>query len=167
MQKSILYPILYISLSISGLSVAIAAIDNTVMPTQTYVSYKLAIISQMYKQDAESEGFGDIPILVEYGTSELQAALALEQDYYDRTQMSCNVGFDILWHSQDPDYAQDKQITMTDTGLVKVSLTQARDVYYELVCDNTNYKNNNRCQIDDVIFSEDISLKAYLFEQCR
>ncbi len=121
MQKSILFPVFYVSLSISGLSIAIAAIDNTLTPAQTYASHKIAIISQMYEQDASVEGLSETPILIEYGTLELQDAFTLEQDYYDRTQMNCNVGFDILWDSQDPDYAQDKQITMTDTGLVKVS----------------------------------------------
>ncbi len=167
MQKSILFPVFYVSLSISGLSIAIAAIDNTLTPAQTYASHKIAIISQMYEQDASVEGLSETPILIEYSTLELQDAFTLEQDYYDRTQMNCNVGFDILWDSQDPDYAQDKQITMTDTGLVKVSLAQGSDIYYELTCDDANHKNNKSCQIDDVIFSEDISLKAYLFEQCR
>ncbi len=161
MQKHIFYSIFSISTLIAGAAVARAATDLSA----AMVDVKIATISQMYQQDAESEGFGDIPILVEYGTPELQSAFALEQDYYEREQMSCNVGHDVLWDSQDPDYLQKREITMADNGLVKVSLAQGDDIYYELVCDNTN--NKSSCEVNDVMFANKISLKDYLFENCR
>lgn len=68
----------------------------------------------------------------------------------------------LLWSSQDPDYGQDKQFSVTTQGLVKVSLAQGNDVYYELSC------NDSSCQVADVILDEDgTSLREHLQEACR
>lgn len=76
--------------------------------------------------------------------------------------MSCHVGYDVLWNSQDPDYQQDKQFAITDKGLVKVSLAQGDDVYYDLTCDNKN------CQVADVILTDQgKSLREHLLKACR
>lgn len=163
MQKHILYSVFYILVLTVGSGVALAATNLL----ETATDIKIATISQMYQQDIESEGFSDIPVLVAYGTSELQAALKLEQDYYEREQMSCSIGHDVLWDSQDPDYLQEKQITMTDDGLVNVSLAQGSNIYYELTCANTNDTVNMSCDVNDVVLAEDVSLKDYLNDSCR
>ncbi|WP_227671422.1 hypothetical protein [Psychrobacter sp. 72-O-c] len=74
--------------------------------------------------------------------------------------MSCHIGYDVLWDSQDPDYEQNKQFSMTEQELVEVSLAQESKVYYDLSCDDA-------CQVTDVILDEDgSSLKDYLMEAC-
>ena len=129
---------------------------------------KIATISQMYEQDISVEGFSEKPVLLEYSTADLQAAFVLEQAYFDREQISCNIGHDILWDSQDPDYSQDKQFAMTEQGLVKVSLAQGSDIYYELACSSIDEK--AECKIADVMLDEDIygspTLKSYLIKNC-
>ena len=165
MQKSIRYTISYISLAIAGLGVAITAIASTITPVQTYAPDKRATISQMYAQDVRTEGFSEIPVLVSYAAPELKAALALERAYFEREQMSCHIGHDVLWDSQDPDYTQDKSFSMTDAGLVKVSLAQGSDIYYELACTAAN--NSVECKVADVIFDDKLTLKSYLREACR
>ncbi len=129
---------------------------------------QVAVISQMYEQDISVEGFSEKPILLEYSIAELIAAFVLEQAYYDREQISCNIGHDILWDSQDPDYSQDKQFAVTEQGLVKVSLAQGSDIYYELACSSIDEK--AECKIADVMLDEDIygsrTLKSYLIKNC-
>ena len=143
-----------------------SAVGNNEQLTKPDV--QIAVISQMYEQDISAEGFSEKPILLEYSTAELQAAFALEQAYYDREQISCNIGHDILWDSQDPDYSQDKQFAMTEQGLVKVSLAQGSDIYYELACSSIDEK--AECKIADVMLDEDIygspTLKSYLIKNC-
>ena len=92
--------------------------------------------------------------------------MQLEQDYFAREQMSCHIGYDVLWSSQDPDYEQDKQFSVTTQGLVQVSLTQGNAVYYELSCKSID--NEVACQVTDVILDEDgKSLREHLLKNCR
>ncbi|WP_321156179.1 hypothetical protein [Psychrobacter sp. LV10R520-6] len=87
--------------------------------------------------------------------------MQLERDYFDKEQMSCHIGYDVLWNSQDPGYEQDKQFSMTTQGLVEVSLAHGSKVYYDLFCDDAD------CQVTDVILDDEgSSLKDYLMEAC-
>lgn len=157
MQKSIIF----ITMSIIGL-LAITANANLAEPLQKDLALKIETIAKMYEQDIHNQG----TTLQQYANPELQAAMQLEQDYFDKQQVSCHIGYDVLWSSQDPDYAQDKTFSLTTTGLVQVNLAQVDDVsnqvYYELVCDESV------CQIADVILdSEGTSLREHLIKSCR
>ncbi|MBP2280963.1 hypothetical protein H4W00_001776 [Psychrobacter sp. PL19] len=146
---------------IMGLVAISTATANIAEPSQPNSAIKEATITKMYEQDVINQGMDDPVVLQQYGSQELQAAMKLERDYFDREQMSCHIGYDVLWDSQDPNYEQDKQFSVTEQGLVKVSLAQGSDVYYELSCDNSNY------QVTDVILDDQgNSLKDYLKEAC-
>lgn len=159
MQKSILYALL-----VSVVMVNNGAVAETKVSLQQQTALKLATIAKMYQQDVDNEGMDYPVVLQQYSNSELKAAFELEQEYFDRQQMSCNIGHDVLWDSQDPDYAQDKQFAVTETGLVKVSLAQGSNIYYELSC------NDKECQIADVILDNNIygseTLKTFLTKNC-
>lgn len=136
--------------------------SNTTTGAQTYNAQKLQTIRQMYEQDIRNEGMDNPVVLQQYANTALQNAMQLEQTYFETAQMSCHVGYDVLWNSQDPDYQQDKQFAITDKGLVKVSLAQGGDVYYDLICDNKN------CQVADVILTDQgKSLREHLLKACR
>ena len=131
-------------------------------PSQTLDMMKITTITKMYQQDIDNEGMNNPVILQQYANDDLLAAMQLEQDYFDKHQMSCNVDYDVLWDSQDPDYTQNKDFSVTDKGLVQVSLAQGSDIYYELSCTDDN------CQIADVILDEDgNTLHNHLLETCR
>lgn len=152
------------------LTLGLIAIGNAaatvVEPNQTNSTKKIATIAKMYEQDIDNEGMDNPVVLQQFANAELQAAMQLEQDYFVKEQMSCHIGYDVLWDSQDPDYAQDKQFSMTDKGLVQVSLAQGSQIYYDLICDGTNKE--AKCQVADVILNEDgESLKEYLLKTCR
>ncbi|MGM8898956.1 MULTISPECIES: hypothetical protein [unclassified Psychrobacter] len=161
MQKTILSIIMLII----GFS-AMTASANLTEPLQKVFAMKVNTIAKMYRQDARNQGQDYPVVLQQYGSPELQAAMQLEQDYFDKEQVSCHIGYDVLWSSQDPDYAQDKQFSVTTKGLVKVSLVQGNDVYYELSCDSID--NEENCQVADVILDEDgTSLREHLLKHCR
>lgn len=145
-----------------GLSATSIATADMAKPMQTYSAMKLATIAKMYQQDANNQG-QDYPVTLEqYGSQELQVAMQLERDYFDREQMSCHIGYDVLWNSQDSDYEQGRQFSMTEQGLVKVSLEYGGEVYYDLSCDDSD------CEVADVILDEEgNSLREYLLEACR
>lgn len=159
MQKLIL--LLFASMITMGLAATNNGTADMVEPAQKYSAMKVATIREMYHQDASNQG-QDYPVTLEqYGSRELQAAMQLEKDYFKREQMSCHIGYDVLWDSQDSDYEQDTQFSMTEQGLVKVSLEYGSEVYYKLSC---NYFN---CQVTDVILdNEGNSLQEYLLEAC-
>ena len=149
-----------------GLIATNSAIADIAESTQTYAAIKIATISNMYQQDVSNQGMDNPVVLQQYADPDLQAAMQIEQDYFDREQISCHVDYDVLWDSQDPDYAQDKQFSMTDQGLVQVSLTHGSNVYYELSCNGTGDDAN--CRVADVILDEDgKSLRKHLLETCR
>ncbi|MGP5132829.1 hypothetical protein ACTXKV_01170 [Psychrobacter cibarius] len=149
-----------------GLIATNSAIADIAESTQTYAAIKRATISNMYQQDVSNQGMDNPVVLQQYADPDLQAAMQIEQDYFDREQISCHVDYDVLWDSQDPDYAQDKQFSMTDQGLVQVSLAHGSNVYYELSCNGTNDDAN--CRVADVILDEDgKSLRKHLLETCR
>ncbi|SLJ84653.1 hypothetical protein [Psychrobacter sp. DAB_AL43B] len=152
------------------LAMGVIAISNATAdvtePYQTHAVMKVATIAKMYEQDISNQGMDNPVVLQQYANSELQAAMQLEQDYFDKEQMSCHVGYDVLWDSQDPDYEQEKEFSITEQGLVKVSLAQGSNVYYDLSCDGMNKE--IKCQVADVIMDEDgASLRKYLLETCR
>lgn len=122
---------------------------------------KIAAIQAMYEQDISHQGMDYPVVLQQYANQDLQAAMQLEQDYFDKEQMSCHIGHDVLWDSQDPDYAQQKQFSMTAAGWVQVSLAQGSLVYYDLTCEDTH------CTVADVILEDGSSFKNYLIENCR
>lgn len=159
--------ILYIIVSL-GIGAAISAVANSAEPVENNAAMKIVTITQMYQQDVNNQGMDNPVVLQQYGTQELQAAMQLEQDYFDREQMSCHIGYDVLWDSQDPDYEQDKKFSVTPKGLVKASLAQGSDIYYELACDSIDKE--LKCQVADVILDEDIynsqTLKSYLIKNC-
>ena len=149
-----------------GLIATNSAIADIAESTQTYAAIKIATISNMYQQDVSNQGVDNPVVLQQYADPDLQAAMQIEQDYFDREQISCHVDYDVLWDSQDPDYAQDKQFSMTDQGLVQVSLAHGSNVYYELSCNGTGEDDN--CRVADVILDEDgKSLRKHLLETCR
>ena len=149
-----------------GLITTNSAIADIAESTQTYAAIKIATISNMYQQDVNNQGMDNPVVLQQYADPDLQAAMQIEQDYFDREQISCHVDYDVLWDSQDPDYTQDKQFSMTDQGLVQVSLAHGSNVYYELSCNGTDDDAN--CRVADVILDEDgKSLRKHLLETCR
>ncbi|MGP9692301.1 MULTISPECIES: hypothetical protein [unclassified Psychrobacter] len=149
-----------------GLIATNSAIADIAESTQTYAAIKIATISNMYQQDVSNQGVDNPVVLQQYADPDLQAAMQIEQDYFDREQISCHVDYDVLWDSQDPDYAQDKQFSMTDQGLVQVSLAHGSNVYYELSCNGTG--DDADCRVADVILDEDgKSLRKHLLETCR
>ena len=153
-------------LLILGLIAIGNAAATVVEPNQTNSAQKIATIAKMYEQDINNEGMDNPVVLQQYANAELQAAMQFEQDYFVIEQMSCHIGYDVLWDSQDPDYAQDKQLSMTDKGLVQVSLAQGSQVYYDLTCDGMDKE--AKCQVADVVLNEDgESLKEYLLKTCR
>jgi len=152
-----------ILLSITGLTTVGSAIADVTEINDPKAAMKIAAITKMYKQDIDDEGMSNPTVLQQHANDDLQAAIQLEQDYFDKNQMSCNVDYDVLWDSQDPDYTQDKKFSVTDKGLVHVSLAQGSDIYYELSCNN---KNTN-CQVADVILNKDgDTLRNHLLETC-
>ena len=143
-----------------------AATANLTEPLQKVFAMKVNTIAKMYQQDVDNQGQDYPVVLQQYGSQELQAAMQLERDYFDKEQVSCHIGYDVLWSSQDPDYAQDKQFSVTTKGLVQVSLAQGDNVYYELSCDSID--NKVACQVADVILNEDgTSLRDHLLKNCR
>ena len=149
-----------------GLIATNSAIADIAESTQTYAAIKIATISNMYQQDVNNQGMDNPVVLQQYADPDLQAAMQIEQDYFDREQISCHVDYDVLWDSQDPDYTQDKQFSMTDQGLVQVSLAHGSNVYYELSCNGTD--DDADCRVADVILDEDgKSLLKHLLETCR
>ena len=157
MQKMI-FSILMLIIGFS----AITATANLTEPLQKAFAIKVSTITKMYQQDVNNQGQEYPVVLQQYGNKELRAAMQLEQDYFARQQISCHIGYDVLWSSQDPDYGQDKQFSVTTQGLVQVSLAQGDDVYYELSC------NDSACQVADVILDEDgTSFREHLLKNCR
>ncbi len=145
---------------------AMSATANLTEALQTTFAMKVTTIADMYQQDVDNQGQDYPVVLHQYGSPELKAAMQLERDYFAREQMSCHIGYDVLWSSQDPNYEQDKQFAVTEQGLVQVSLAQGDDVYYELSCKSVD--NDVACQVTDVILDEDgKSLREYLLEHCR
>ena len=143
-----------------------SATANLTEALQTTFAMKVTTIADMYQQDIDNQGQDYPVVLHQYGSQELKAAMELERDYFDREQMSCHIGYDVLWSSQDPDYEQDKQFAVTEQRLVQVSLAQGDDVYYELSCKSVGH--DVACQVTDVILDKDgKSLREYLLEHCR
>ena len=139
-----------------------AAVTNE---NQRLAAMKVATITKMYQQDIDNQGMSNPMILQQYADTDLKAAMQLEQDYFDKNQMSCNIDYDVLWNSQDPNYTQDKKISMTEQGLIQVSLAQGSDIYYELSCDDSD---NAACQVADVILDKDgKTLRKHLLKDCR
>ena len=147
------------------IAISNATADVTKLP-QTHAATKIATITKMYEQDIRNQGMDNPVVLQQYANSELQAAMKLERDYFAREEMFCHIGYDVLWDSQDPDYEQEKKFSMTDKGLVQVSLAQGSNIYYDLSCDGIDDSVN--CKVADVILDEDgASLKEYLLKTCR
>ncbi len=147
---------------------SLSAIANVVKPSQTQNAMKVMTIESMYQQDVDNQG-QDYPVVLErYADQELQAAMQLEREYFDREQMSCHIGYDVLWDSQDPDYMQDKQFALTEQGLVKVSLAQGSDIYYELACSSIDAE--AECKVADVVLDKELyegeTLKSFLLKNC-
>lgn len=129
-------------------------------------SMKIAIVTKMYQQDVNNGGMDNPVVLQQYANQDLQSAMQLEQNYFDKHQMSCNVDYDVLWDAQDPDYTQDKEFSINNKGVVQVSLAQGSNVYYELSCDSNN--ESAACQVADVILNETgKSLSQHFIETCH
>ena len=159
------YKSLTLLLTTGLMTIGNATADVTnISPKQAAMN--IATITKMYQQDIRDEGMSNPAVLQQYANEDLQAAMQLEQDYFDKHQMSCNIDYDVLWNSQDPDYTQDKKISMTEEGLVQVTLAQGSDIYYKLTCDSAD--KNGDCQIADVTLNEDGgTLSQHLLEACR
>ncbi|WP_352309170.1 hypothetical protein [Psychrobacter sp. W2-37-MNA-CIBAN-0211] len=162
------YKSLIFLLTIGLMPVGSATADVTKSDQKQSVmaAMKIATITQMYQQDIDEQGMSNPVMLQQYANADLQAAMQLEQDYFDKNQTSCNIDYDVLWDSQDPDYTQDKKFSMTEQGLVQVSLAQGSDIYYELSCDANDKRAG--CQVADVSLNDDgKTLRRYLQETCR
>lgn len=145
-----------------AVTVMTSATTTTAKAPDTHAAMKMATIEKMYQHDVKSQGQEYPVVLQQYGSKSLQAAMQLEQDYFDKEQLSCHIGHDVLWDSQDPDYHQNKQFSINMKGLVTVSLAQGSTVNYELTCDN------KECHVNDVIVDDNgTSLKQYLQEACQ
>lgn len=145
-----------------GLVATSPVVADVTKPAQAIDAMKIATVTKMYQQDISNEGMDNPVVLQQYANQDLQSAMQLEQDYFDKHQMSCNVGYDVLWDAQDPDYSQDKKFSINDKGLVQVSLAQGSDIYYDLACEGDD------CQVADVILNEDgKSLRQHFIETCR
>ena len=128
MPTKLLISLLTTGLLTISLTKVSAASTEGKKSSQQHGVIKLATINNMYQQDIDNEGMNNPVILQQYANDDLLAAMQLEQNYFDKNQMSCNLDYDVLWDSQDPDYTQDKKFSMTDKGLVQVSLAQGSDV---------------------------------------
>lgn len=149
-----------------GLTANVALADNVAtkkaVSAEDKKAQKITTIKKMYQQDIDNEGQDSPVVLDQYASKDLQAAMKLERDYFDKTQISCHIGYDVLWDAQDPDYTQDKKFTVTKQGLVQVNLAQGSIVNYELACDD------RKCLVNDVIVDkEGTSLKDYLHKECQ
>ncbi len=143
---------------------AIADVSKVDQKQNAMADIKIATITKMYQQDIDDQGMSNPVVLQQYADADLQAAMQLEQAYFDKTQTSCNIDYDVLWNSQDPDYTQDKKFSITAQGLVQVSLAQGSDIYYELSCDDSD----ENCQVADVVLDQDgKTLRKHLLETCR
>ena len=164
------YKSLILILTIGLMTVGAATADVT-KADQKYSAMdasKVATITKMYQQDIDDQGMSNPVVLQQYANADLQAAMMLEQAYFDKNQMPCNVDYDVLWDSQDPDYTQDKKFSMTKQGLVQVSLAQGSDIYYELSCADNKSDGSTDCQVADVSLNENgKTLRKHLIETCR
>lgn len=143
---------------------AIADVSKVDQKQNAMADIKIATIKKMYQQEIDDQGMSHPVVLQQYADADLQAAMQLEQAYFDKTQTSCNIDYDVLWNSQDPDYTQDKKFSITVKGLVQVSLAQGSDIYYELSCDDSD----KTCQVEDVVLDQnDKTLRQHLLETCR
>ncbi len=157
MQTYHLLPML-LTIGLFAISPVAAAAESS----QALDVMRIATVTKMYQQDVDNEGMDNPVVLKQYANQDLQSAMQLEQDYFDKNQMSCNVDYDVLWDSQDPDYTQDKKFSINDKGLVQVSLAQGSDIYYELSCDESE------CRVADVILDDSgKSLRQHFIESCR
>lgn len=158
--------ILLLTIGLMPVGSATADVTKTEQKQPVMAAMKIATIKKMYQQDIDDQGMSNPVMLQQYANTDLQAAMQLEQDYFDKNQTSCNIDYDVLWDSQDPDYTQDKKFSMTEEGLVQVSLAQGSDIYYELSCDANDKRAG--CQVADVILDDDgRTLRRYLQETCR
>ena len=145
---------------------ATADVINASQKQDAMADIKIATITKMYQQDIDDQGMSNPAVLQQYANADLQAAMQLAQNYFDKNQMSCNFDYDVLWDSQDPDYTQDKNFSMTEQGLVQVSLAQGSDIYYDLSCGSDDERSD--CQIANVILDQDgRTLRKHLLETCR
>lgn len=145
-----------------GLIAIKSSLALAIEPLQTNAAMEIATVTKMYEQDISTEGMDNPVVLQQYANQDLQSAMQLEQDYFDKNQLSCNIDYDVLWDSQDPDYTQDKKFSITNQGLVQVSLAQGSNIYYDLSCDGDG------CQVADVILDENgKSLRQHFLESCR
>lgn len=146
---------------------ATADVINASQKQDAMADIKIATITKMYQQDIDDQGMSNPAVLQQYANAELQAAMQLAQNYFNKNQMSCNLDYDVLWDSQDPDYTQDKKFSMTEQGLIQVSLAQGSDIYYDLSCGSDDDERSD-CQIANVILDQDGStLRNHLLETCR
>ncbi|MEK6202707.1 MAG: hypothetical protein N2B04_01485 [Psychrobacter sp.] len=158
--------ILLLTIGLMPVGSAIADVTKTEQKQSVMAAMKIATIKKMYQQDIDDQGMSNPVLLQQYANTDLQAAMQLEQDYFDKNQMSCNIDYDVLWDSQDPDYTQARKFSMTEQGLVQVSLAQGSDIYYELSCDANDKRAG--CQVADVILDDDgKTLRKHLLETCR
>lgn len=158
--------ILLLAIALITVGTATANVTKVSQKQATMADMKIATITKMYQQDIDDQGMSNPMVLQQYANADLQAAMQLEQNYFDKNQTSCHVGYDVLWDSQDPDYTQDKKFSMTDKGLVQVSLAQGSDIFYELSCDVDD--KDSDCKVADVILNEDgRTLRDHLLETFR
>ena len=158
---------LLLTIGLTTVGAAAADVAKSDRKQAAMADIKLTTIKNMYQQDIDDQGMSNPVVLQQYANADLQVAMQLEQAYFDKNQMSCNIDYDVLWNSQDPDYTQDKKFSITEQGFVQVSLAQGSDIYYELSCDGSN-KDNTDCQVADVILDQDgKTLRKHLLENCR
>ncbi|MGP9558041.1 hypothetical protein [Psychrobacter sp. AOP7-A1-24] len=122
---------LLLTITLMTIGNAIADVSKVDQQQSNIADIKIATITRMYQQDIDDQGMSNSIVLRQYADADLQATMQLQQAYFDKTQTSCNIDYDVLWNSQDPDYTQDKKFSITEQDLVRVNLAQGGDIYSE------------------------------------
>ncbi|MBP6345671.1 MAG: hypothetical protein KA346_07150 [Neisseriaceae bacterium] len=121
---------------------------------------KLTAIKKMYQQDLKKQN--GLATLAHFAGADLKKALKKQDAFGAKYGELCGLDYDVLWQSQDPDYAEPLQYALTRKGQVTVSIgrPEQAQVTYALNCEA------DRCQITDV-FSNGGSVVKMINRTCR
>ena len=132
--------------------------------SSVYAGQNLPIetVKQMYQESRELE---DTNILAKYADKHLGQTLKRMEKVFTDSGMVCGYDYDVLWHSQDPEYHRKLTFTQLPNQQVKVDLaktelTKAETLIYQLNCQS------NRCKVSDVL-ENGRSLKQKILRSCR
>lgn len=109
---------------------------------------KINTVKAMYQQDMNS--LNGLATLTRFAGGGLQKALKKQQAYARRQGELCGFDYDLLWQSQDPDYAEPLQYAVNQQGQVHVKIGREAAVTYALACEG------GRCKITDVFSGDSV-----------